>query len=311
MYLITGGAGFIGSQVARVLIEKGHAVRILDNLSSGFLHNLDGLDVEFIEGDITDISTVQSAVKDCDKVVHLAAKVSVPESIQDPVGYDYTNVYGTTVVFESARQAGVSRVVYASSSAVYGSTPTLPKQEHHQPQPESPYAVAKLCNEHYGRIYSSTLGVECIGLRFFNVYGPRQDPNGAYAAAIPTFITQANNNKDISLHNGGAQSRDFIFVRDVADAILHSLAAPKIAGEVFNIGNGDGTTILELAQLITQLTHSHSTLTTTPNRPGDILHSCSDISKAKRMLNWHPKITLEDGLKTTVSFYKNHSDNGC
>lgn len=291
--LITGGAGFIGSHLAEHFQGRG-TVRILDNLRTGHRRNLAGLEVEFIQGSILDRDLVRRAMEGIDYVFHLAALVSVPESVRRPQDCTDLNVTGFVNVLDAAAAHGVRKVVLSSSAAVYGDNPIVPKHEDMPPEPRSPYAVTKLVGEYYCQLYAETRGLETAALRFFNVFGPRQDPRGAYAAAVPIFFQQALAHAPITIHGDGGQTRDFIFVKDIVAANIFTATTPGLTG-VFNVGYGGQVTILELARKIISLCGSHSTIQHAPPREGDVRHSRADIAKL-RAAGFAPHGTLDDGL---------------
>jgi len=303
MYLVTGGAGFIGSHTVDLLLSQGHRVRVLDNLSTGFRTNVDESRVELVVGDICDPDAVAKAMVGVERVIHLAARISVPDSIEDPLGYDATNVHGTLKVMQAARAAGVKRMAFASSCAVYGCLPGLPKSEADQLSPESPYAATKLCNENYARSYSVSMGLECVGLRYFNVYGPRQDANGPYGAVIPTFVQRALRGQTLTIYGDGEQGRDFVNVRDVARANVAATVAPGAAGEVFNVGGGRMMSINDLANAVRDVVGEIQVEHAAP-RIGEVRFSQADISKAQRLLDWSPQAEFDSALRETVSYFR-------
>ena len=304
MYLVTGGAGFIGSHTTKEILKTGIKVRVFDDLSAGDPSNLSGMEVELFRGDVCDPAAVREAIHGCSAVIHLAAKVSVPGSVAEPMRFDKVNSRGFLTVLEAARSAGISRVVYASSSAVYGSSPDLPKREEQLLQPESPYAAAKASNELYGAVYSATMGVECVGLRYFNVFGPRQDPNGPYAAVIPRFVQQSLQGKPLTIFGDGEQGRDFVSVRDVARANLRAAQAPGVGGRVFNIGGGQMRSVNTLAKLVLAEVESGNGISTLAEREGDVRHSVASIERAARELGWRPREEFESALGETIQWYK-------
>jgi UDP-glucose 4-epimerase len=291
--LITGGSGFIGSHLAEHFQGKA-TVRVLDNLRTGHRRNLDGLDVEFIQGSILDRTLVEHAMDGVDYVFHLAALVSVPESVRRPQECAELNITGFLNVLEAAAARRVRKVVLSSSAAVYGDNPEVPKRESMNPEPRSPYAVTKLVGEYYCQLFSETRGIETVALRFFNVFGPRQDPRGAYAAAVPIFFQQAMAGAPITIHGDGGQTRDFIFVKDIVAANVFVATTPGLTG-VFNAGYGGQVTILELAQKIIALCDSRSVINHAPSRAGDVRHSRADITKLLAT-GFTPRGTLETGL---------------
>lgn len=275
--LITGGAGFIGSHLAARL-QGEHAVRVLDDLSTGRRENLAGLRVELIEGSITDRAAVSRAVRDVEVVFHLAAMVSVPESMQRADACVERNVTGLLNVLSAATEAKVRRLCFSSSAAVYGERPESPKREDLTPDPRSPYAITKLDGEYYCRLWSATTPLETVSLRYFNVFGPRQDPKSAYAAAVPIFLRQALASKPLTIFGDGGQTRDFISVHDVVAANLFAATTPGMAG-VYNVGYGGEMTVLELAQRIIRATGSRSVIQHAPTRAGDVRHSRADVTR--------------------------------
>ena len=303
MFLVTGGAGFIGSHTAAALIAQGLRVRVLDDLCSGSLANLVGLDVEFHEGSVADSDAVGRAMQGCTEVVHLAALPSVPGSCRDPVAYDLVNVHGAVVVFEAARRAGVRRVVYASSSAVYGASELLPKREDQSIDAQSPYAAAKAANEIYAATFSRTLGLECVGLRYFNVFGPRQDPNGPYAAVIPRFVEMALGGTPLPIFGDGEQGRDFVSVHDVARANLLAARVPGLGGRVYNIGGGRMMSVNQLAHHVSTVVGGVS-VAHQPERPGDVRYSMADISRATNELGWRPEADFDAAMAETIRWYR-------
>jgi nucleoside-diphosphate-sugar epimerase len=303
MFLVTGGAGFIGSHTVALLRSRGHEVRVLDDLSTGFEANLDGLDAELLVGSITDPDTVARAVQGCSHVIHLAAIPGVPSSVDDPVGSDLTNVNGTVVVFEAARRAGVMRVVFASSCAVYGQTAGSVVREGDPLQPTSPYAASKAADELYAGVFSQTLGLSCVGLRYQNVYGTRQDPSGPYAAVIPRFVEFALRGQPLPIQGDGEQSRDFVAVSDVARANLLAATAPAAAG-VYNIGAGTRTSVNQIAELVLREIASAAGVEAQPPRQGDIRHMRSDPSKAQADLGWKAAADFEASMAETIGWYR-------
>ncbi|MEN9402429.1 MAG: hypothetical protein RL091_1132 [Verrucomicrobiota bacterium] len=293
--LITGGAGFIGSHLA-ARFQGRATVRVLDNFRTGHRHNLHGLNVELIEGSILDRPLVHQAMQGVDYVFHLAAMVSVPESVSNPHSCVELNVTGLLNVLEAAAAAGVTKLCLASSAAVYGDNPTVPKHEDMRPEPRSPYAVTKLDGEFYCRQFTESGRLETTALRFFNVFGPRQDPAGPYGAAVPIFFREALAGRPITIHGDGGQTRDFIHVSDIADALDFVATCPGLTG-VFNAGYGGQTTILDLARSIVALTGSTSSIVFGPERAGDVRHSRADVGRL-RAAGWRPSGTLESGLAT-------------
>ncbi len=306
-FLITGGAGFIGSNLAEALVNQGKSVRVLDNFSTGKRENIDSFAsrVELVDGDLRVQSIVRRAMEGVRFVLHTGAMPSVPLSVARPRATNQVNVTGTLNVLSAARKAGVERVVFSSSSSVYGDTPELPKREDMMPCPLSPYAVQKLTGEHYCRLFWQLYGVPTVSLRYFNVFGPRQNPRSQYAAVIPRFITAILQGKRPAVYGDGQQSRDFSHIDDVVDANLAACAAPKEAlGEAFNIAGGSRTMLLELIATINEITGKNVKPRLAPPRAGDILHSHADISKAEKILDWRPRVSFRDGIERTVAWYR-------
>ncbi|MBI4509362.1 MAG: SDR family oxidoreductase [Deltaproteobacteria bacterium] len=305
-YLVTGGCGFIGSNLVRALVERGEKVRVLDNLSTGRIENLAGLEanVQLIRGDITDAATVAEAVAGCDYVLHQAALPSVPRSIEAPLESDRINVHGTLVVLEAARKAKVKRVVYAASSSAYGETPTLPKVETMTPSPLSPYGVSKLAAEHYMSVYTYCYGLETVSLRYFNVFGPRQDPNSHYAAVIPRFVTAALSGRSPTIFGDGLQSRDFCFIDNAVEANLLACTAPGASGRVFNVACGVRTTLLEVIGTLSEVVGRKILAVHEAERAGDIKHSLADITLARQVLGYTAGVGIAEGLARTVEWYR-------
>lgn len=305
-YLITGGAGFIGSSIARTLVSRGDQVRIIDNLSSGKRDNLADLQdkVEFIEASILDGAALKAAMAGVEVVYHEAAMPSVPRSVAEPVPSHEANATGTLRVLEAAREAKVRRVVYAGSSSAYGETPTLPKIETMPASVLSPYAASKLAGEQYCQVWHHVYGLETVVLRYFNVFGPRQDPNSQYAAVVPKFVTAALKGEAPVIYGDGQQSRDFCFIDNVIEANLLAAEVPGVAGQVFNVACGEATTLLEVVAAVGKLLGKPLVAQHQPPRTGDIKHSLADISKAKSMLGYTASISFEEGLKRTVQWYR-------
>ncbi|MBM3153338.1 MAG: SDR family oxidoreductase [Chloroflexi bacterium] len=302
--LVTGGAGFIGSHLARVLLERGDSVRVFDNFSTGRRENLKGLeDIELIEGDLRDNSSIARAVHGIDYVYHLAAFVSVPQSMQDPQTCFEVNAGGTVGLLEAARRAGVRKVLLASSTAVYGNTDIFPTGEGTTLQPLSPYAVSKQVNELYARLYTQTMGLPVVALRFFNVYGPRQRPDSDYAAAIPIFLRCLLDDQQITIFGDGRQTRDFIYVRDVVEALLLS-AASDAAGEAFNVCTGREATLLDLLEELSGIAPRQPEVRFDAPRPGDIYRSLGDPTRAEAVIGFRASTSLADGLKQTLDWMK-------
>ena len=309
-YLITGGAGFIGSHIAERLVRDGHKVRVLDDLSSGHQANLASMrdSVEFIEGDIRNTQVVNEAVKGAYVVFHEAALGSVPRSVSDPVTTHQVNITGTLNVFLASRDAGVRRVVYASSSSVYGETPVLPKREDMSPQPLSPYALSKLAGEHYASVFKHVYNFEIVSLRYFNIFGPRQDPESQYAAVVPRFITALLNGKAPVVYGDGLQSRDFTFVENVVNANLLAAEADGIAGEAFNVACGGRYTLLDLLTKTKEILGSDIKPVHEAARAGDVRDSQASIEAAQKAFGYRVSVDFAEGLEKTIEWYKQNSD---
>jgi UDP-glucose 4-epimerase len=303
--LVTGGAGFIGSNLVRALIERGDDVRVLDNFSTGNRVNLEGLDVEIVEGELRSYERVHRAVRGAEIVYHLGALGSVPRSVQDPLTSSAVNIEGTLNVLLAARDEGIRRVVYSSSTSVYGSTRQLPTTEDTPPDPISPYGVAKLAAERYcvsfSRVYDS---LETAVLRYFNVFGPRQSPSSQYAAVVPLFVTAIATGQPVQIHGDGEQSRDFTYVENVVDATLRASVAEGANGEIFNIANGTPASVNALADTIGAILGKPVLKEHLPPRAGDIRDSWADLSKATRILGYRPAVELDEGLRRTVEFLR-------
>lgn len=300
--LITGGAGFIGSHIVEHYQGIAEEIRVLDNLRTGYLHNLVGLEHEMIRGSVTDREVVRRAVQGVDLIFHLAALVSVPESMSKPGECVDINVHGLLNVLEEAAEAGVKKLVFASSAAVYGDNPTVPKVESMLPEPKSPYAITKLDGEYYLEMFQREGRLETAALRFFNVFGPRQDPAGAYAAAVPIFIEKALRNEDITVFGDGGQTRDFIYVKDIVGALVFAVETQGVTG-VFNAGYGGQITINQLGEGLIRAAGSTSSLVHLGERPGDVRHSRASAERL-RAAGWSPQHTLEDGLQQTLEFFR-------
>ncbi len=300
--LITGGSGFIGSHIVEHYQDLAEEIRVLDNLRTGDRRNLDGLKHVFLEGSVTDREAVAKAVEGVDYVFHLAALVSVPESMTKPGECVDINVHGLLNVLEASAAAGVKKLVFASSAAIYGDNPTVPKLESMLPEPKSPYAVTKLDGEYYLDLFNRERGLETAAIRFFNVFGPRQDPKGAYAAAVPIFIEKALKGEDIIVHGDGEQTRDFIYVKDIVGALAFAAETPGVNG-VFNAGYGGQMTINDLANKLIASAGSASKVKHGPERAGDVKHSRSSADKL-RSAGWRPTHPLDEALATTLEFFK-------
>ena len=303
--LVTGGGGFIGSHLAERLLNEGHEVRVLDNFATGRRENLlpfvDG--IELVEGDMQSYERVHNAVRDCEVVLHLGALPSVPRSVQDPLTSNATNVTGTLNVLLAARDAGVRRVVYASSSSVYGANPELPKREDLAPMPISPYAVAKLAGEGYCRSFYEVWGLETVALRYFNVFGPRQDPLSQYAAVIPNFITALADGRQPVVYGDGEQSRDFTYVGNVVEGNVLAMSAEGVAGKLFNVAAGDRTSLNQLLEHLKELIGAGVEARYEDPRPGEVKHSQADVSAAERDLGYRPQVSVEEGLRLTFDWF--------
>jgi nucleoside-diphosphate-sugar epimerase len=299
--LVTGGAGFIGSNLARALLDRGDEVRVLDNFSTGNRANLEGLDVEIVEGELRSYERVHNAVRGVDVVYHLGALGSVPRSVQDPLTSSAVNIEGTLNVLLAARDEGIRRVVFSSSTSVYGSTRELPTSENSPPDPISPYGVAKLAAERYcisfSRVYES---FESVVLRYFNVFGPRQSPFSQYAAVVPRFVVAIAAGEQIEIHGDGEQSRDFTYVGNVVDATIRAGEAQGANGEIFNVAAGSPASVNRIADTIGEILGKPVTRRTLPSRAGDIRDSWADLGKAERILGYRPSVDLREGLQRTV-----------
>lgn len=305
MILVTGGAGFIGSHIARSLAENGERVRVLDNLSSGRSDNLAGIagEIEVIEGDLRDAEVVARAVDGCEVVYHQAAVPSVPRSVADPRTSLDAGITGTLNVLLAARDRGARRVVFASSSSIYGDTPVMPKQEDMTPKPLSPYAISKLSAEQLCGVFTRLYGLETVALRYFNVFGPNQDPASEYAAVIPKFIAAVAAGERPTIFGDGEQSRDFTYIANVVDANLRAAEVPEASGRVFNIASGRAITVNRMLALVGELLDKPAEADYTDPRPGDIRDSLADISAARDVLGYDPEVSFEDGMAMTVAAF--------
>lgn len=309
VFLVTGGAGFIGSNLCEVLLDKGYKVKCLDDLSNGKQANVDlfinNPNYTFIKGDIRDLDTCIKACEGVDYVLNQAAWGSVPRSIEMPLLYEEINIRGTLNMMEAARQNGVKKFVYASSSSVYGDEPNLPKQEGREGNLLSPYALTKMVDEEYGKLYSKLYGLDTYGLRYFNVFGRRQDPNGAYAAVIPKFIKQLLNNEQPTINGDGKQSRDFTYIENVIEANLKACkASAEVAGEAFNIAYGGREYLIDVYYSLCKALGKKMEPIFGADRKGDIKHSNADISKAKKMLGYDPSWSFESGIEAAIEWYR-------
>jgi nucleoside-diphosphate-sugar epimerase len=326
-YLVTGGAGFIGSHVVEALRARGEQVRVLDNLATGSLRNLEealhlppdsiqvirpaepvevGEGCEFVLGDIRDLEVLRRVCQGIHCVIHEAALRAVPRSVADPLSTNDVNVTGTLRLLVAAREAGVRRVVFASSSSVYGASLEVPKVETMTPAPVSPYAVSKLAGEHYCRVFYELYGLETVSLRYFNVYGPRQDPTSEYAAVIPKFIALALEGKPLEVHGDGQQSRDFTYIEDAVQATLLAATAPDVGGAVLNVGAGSAYSILDLVRTLEAILGRHLEVRYTAPRPGDVRTTLADITAARHRLGYEPQVSLPQGLNSMLHRFAAH-----
>ncbi len=311
-YLVTGGAGFIGSHLVQELLRRGHRVRVADNFSTGKKDNLEAAleaagpgasaTYELVSGDLADHTIAQAAVQGMDYVLHQAAIPSVPRSIEDPVTSNRANVDASLSVLVAARDAGVKRVVYAGSSSAYGDTPTLPKSEDMPPSPMSPYALQKLVSEQYMQLFTRLYGLETVTIRYFNVFGPRQDPSSPYSGVISLFLRAMVEGKAPVIHGDGEQTRDFTYVANVVDGVLRAVEAPDASGEVINVATNSRISLNQLFAVLKKLTGSSLTPAYGSPRAGDVRDSQADISKALRLLGYQPRVSFEEGLKHTLSW---------
>ena len=304
-FLVTGGAGFIGSHIAETLVERGDKVRVLDNLSTGHLSNMEGFRerIEFVEADLVDGPAVAEAVEGVDCIFHQAALASVPRSVDSPLDTNASCVTGTLTLLDAARRAGVRRVVYAGSSSAYGDQPTSPKRETDLPAPLSPYGAAKLAAEYYCQAFTATYGFETVCLRYFNVFGPRQDPDNPYSAVIPLFITAMLEGRQPVIFGDGLQSRDFTFVTNVVHANLLAADARHVAGRTLNVANGKATDLLSLIGVLNRLLGTNVQATHAEPRPGDVRESLADITQARKLLGYEPQVGFEEGLRRSIEYY--------
>jgi len=307
-YLVTGGAGFIGSNTVDELVRRGHSVTVLDDLSAGKEENLANVrgKIIFIPGTITDPATVENACRGVDYVLHLAARTSVPRSVKQPLETNHVNVDGTLNVLVAARDAAVRRVVFASSSSIYGDTPTLPKHEGMPPAPISPYGVSKLVGELYGGVFYRTYGLDFVALRYFNVFGPRQDPGSPYSGVLSLFIDALRNGGEPKVYGDGEQSRDFTFVQNVVEANIQACETPGIGGRAFNLGTGGRYTLNYTLKLLEEFSGKSARARYGPPREGDIRDSQADVSLAVQAFGYRPRINFEEGLRKTWEWYAAH-----
>ena len=302
-YLVTGGAGFIGSHIVMRLVNDGAIVRVVDNLSTGQIQRLDRVRsaIEWVQGDLADQSVAENVADGMDFVVHQAAVPSVQRSLSDPLGTNQANVVGTLNLLESSRRAGIRRFVYAASSSAYGDTEVLPKHEDMPPNPMSPYALQKFVGERYCKLYYDLYGLETVGLRYFNVFGPGQDPHSEYSAVIPRFINYLLTDRPITIFGDGEQSRDFTFIENVVEANLLALGALNAAGKMCNIGCGERITLNQLVANLEEELGIKAQVSHLPPKLGDVRHSLADIERARAILNYQPRVMVKEGLRRTVA----------
>ncbi len=307
-YLITGGAGFIGSNLVEELLKRGHEVRVLDNFSTGNRANLEPFKdrIEVFEGDLRSYHIVRQAVDGVDFILHQGALPSVPRSIQDPITSNEVNVTGTLNILDAAVAAGVKRVVFASSSSIYGDSPTLPKKEDMMPNPLSPYAVSKLAGEKYCQVFARIYGLHTVALRYFNVFGPRQNPDSQYSAVIPKFIKAILTDQQPVIYGDGEQSRDFTFIANVVEANILATEVDSPPGEVYNCAVHQRITLNELVDAINRIVGKNIQPIYADPRPGDVKHSFADISKIQQQMGYQPKIKFEEGLRLTIEWFRKH-----
>ena len=304
-YLVTGGAGFIGSHLAEELVRRGHRVRVADSLVTGRRSNLDHIPgVEFMEGDLADLDVARRAVDGVDFVLHQAAIPSVPRSVQDPIASNRANVDGTLNVLVASRDAGVRRVVFAGSSSAYGDTPTLPKREDMPTRPLSPYALQKVVGEQYLQMFTRLYGLETVSIRYFNVFGPRQDPSSPYSGVISVFATALLDGRAPTIYGDGEQTRDFTYIANVVDGVLRAVEADEASGEVINVATSGRVSLNVLFETMRRLIGVDVTPVYAAPRKGDVRDSQADITKAQRILGYQPTVSFEDGLQRTVEWYR-------
>ena len=304
-YLVTGGAGFIGSHLCEELVRRGHRVRVADNLSTGKIRNLDHIPgVELFEGDLADFAFAQRSVAGVDYVLHEAAIPSVPRSVKDPITSNRSNIDATVNVLVAARDAGVKRLVFAGSSSAYGNTPTLPKHEDMPTGPLSPYALQKVVGEQYLQMFTRLYGLETVTIRYFNVFGPRQDPSSPYSGVISVFATALLENRSPTIYGDGEQTRDFTYVANVVDGVLRACEASGASGEIINVATGGRISLNQLFRAMREITGGTAEPTYVEPRAGDVRDSQADIAKARRILGYEPSVSFEDGLQRTVDWYR-------
>jgi len=302
---VTGGAGFIGSHLTEELVRRGHRVRVADSLITGKRSNLDHISgVEFLQGDLADLSFARKSVDGCDYVLHQAAIPSVPRSVQDPITSNTANVDATLNVLVAARDAGVKRLVFAASSSAYGDTPTLPKHEGMPTGPLSPYALQKVVGEQYLRMFTRLYGLETVSIRYFNVFGPRQDPSSPYSGVISVFATALLENRSPRIYGDGEQTRDFTYVANVVDGVLRACEAPKASGEIINVATGGRISLKTLFYAMRDVVGGTVEPTYSESRKGDVRDSQADIQKAKALLGYEPIVSFEEGISRTIEWYR-------
>jgi UDP-N-acetylglucosamine/UDP-N-acetyl-alpha-D-glucosaminouronate 4-epimerase len=310
-YLVTGGAGFIGSHLCEELARRGHTVRVADSLITGKRSNLDHVSgVEFLEGDLADLAFAQRAVGGMEYVLHQAAIPSVPRSVKDPITSNRANVDATVNVLVAARDAGVKRLVFAGSSSAYGDTPTLPKREDMPTNPLSPYALQKVIGEQYLQMFTRLYGLETVSIRYFNVFGPRQDPSSPYSGVISVFATALLERRSPAIYGDGEQTRDFTYVANVVDGVLRACEAPGVSGEVINVATGGRISLNDLFRAMRAITGGTVEPAYAEPRAGDVRDSQADIAKAKRLLGYQPSVSFEEGLRRTVEWYRSATATG-
>jgi nucleoside-diphosphate-sugar epimerase len=305
-YVVTGGAGFIGSNTVDELVRRGHSVVVIDDLSAGKEDNLADVrtKITFIKGSITDIETVRKAMHEAEYVLHLAARTSVPRSVKDPIETNKINIDGTLNVLVAARDAKVKRLVFAASSSAYGETPTLPKTEAMQPAPISPYGVTKFVGELYAQVFGRCYGMENVSLRYFNIFGPRQDPSSPYSGVLAKFCTAFLEDGQPIIFGDGEQTRDFTYVENAVQANLLACEAPNVSGKVFNVGTGSRSSLNQTVDLLRKISGKQLEVKYDPPREGDIRDSLADISQARQLLGYDPQVGFEEGLRRTFDWYR-------
>lgn len=305
-YLVTGGAGFIGSNIVGELVRRGESVRVVDNLTTGHIENLAAVKqkIQWHEADIRDLENIRPDFEGVDYVIHLAAIPSVPRSIADPLTSNAVNIDGILNVLLAARDASAKRLVFAASSAAYGDHPALPRVETQEPRPLSPYALTKLAGEYYCKIFTRVYGLETVALRYFNIFGPRQSPDSPYSGVLSLFISAYMTGKTPTIFGDGEQSRDFTYVDNAVDATLRACTAPKAVGRVINVGTGDRHTLNETILLLNKITDAEVTPRYDASRTGDVQHSHADITLARKLLGYEPKTRFEEGLRKTVAWFR-------